>query len=122
MNWQKAMEATFEFKQFLQTEEAKTNPVHGAIVFFEKFDGSGWQRTPQCRVLQDGWNEWYRYFSKIDGIGSVDLIRLQNDLLGHYESEKVAASILALAESLPEEQREILRAAMFSDENPPRTI
>jgi hypothetical protein len=75
MNWKKALEAGYEFRRFLLSHEAKANPVTGAIVFFDQFEGSGWHEQPNCRFLEDGWNEWYRSHSKFDTY-RLDLLRL----------------------------------------------
>jgi hypothetical protein len=64
MNWKKALEAEFEFRQHLRMTEAK---VSGGIVLFEQFQGSQWEKQAQSRFLENGWNEWYRSFSNIDG-------------------------------------------------------
>lgn len=50
MNWTKALQAESEFRRFLLTSEAKANPVNGAVVFFEDFEGSSWKKEGQVQV------------------------------------------------------------------------
>jgi hypothetical protein len=83
MNWKKALEAGYEFRRFLLSLEARCNPVQGAIVFFEEFDGSGWDKQPRCRLLENGWNEWYRSHSRLEGY-QIDLLRLRGEKLQNF--------------------------------------
>jgi hypothetical protein len=100
MNWKKALEASYEFKRFLLSEQARTNPVNGAVVFFEKFEGSGWDRTPKCRLLENGWNEWYRSFHRVEGY-PLDLLRLHEGVVESYStalaSRRVSKNVSELA-------------------------
>jgi len=97
MNWTKALQAGSEFRRFLLTSEARTHPVNGAIVFFEKFDGSGWQVKAKCRLLENGWNHWYTSHSKIDGY-RVDLFRVCQGELGYYGLELVNSMIANMSD------------------------
>lgn len=81
MNWRKALQAVYQIRKFCESNEAKN-----AIVFFEEFEGDGWHRTPQCRILEDGWNRWYSGYSTIDRI-RVDLLRIRNGEISHYNLE-----------------------------------
>src|SRR5262249_37277619 len=83
MNWTKALQAESELRRFLQTTEAKTHPIAGAIVFFEQFQGAGWERKPRSRLLQNGWNRWYELYCNVEGY-RVDLFHLQQGTLEHY--------------------------------------
>lgn len=87
MNWTKALQAQMEFRRFLLSSEAKSNPVAGAAVFFEEFQGDGWHRKAKSRVLENGWNLWYTHYWRIDGF-RADLFRLRQGTLEHYEEAK----------------------------------
>jgi len=108
MNWRKALQAKMEFMGFLHTSEAKTNPVAGAIVFFELFQGDGWHRKAKSRFLENGWNHWYTSYSKIDGY-RADLFRLFNGTLEHY-GLALANSLIANVEQMSEEDKNKLLA------------
>jgi hypothetical protein len=90
MNWQKALEAGYEFRRFLLSDEAKANPVSGALVFFEEFQGAGWHVQPECRTLENGWNEWYRAHSRFEGY-RLDLLRIRKGELQNF-SDALATS------------------------------
>src|SRR5205085_11746297 len=77
MNWEKACQAEYEFRQFLKLPEAKTDPVIGGIVFFEEFSGD-WKTHAKSRQLEDGWSHWYRGHSKVDGLPS-HLARIRDE-------------------------------------------
>jgi hypothetical protein len=109
MNWSKALQAESEFRRFLQTPEAKTHPVHGAIVFFESFKGAGWDRIAKSRLLENGWNQWYTYYSNIDG-HRADLFRLAHGAVEHYNLVRLRRSIAAF-EQLPGEDKATVLAA-----------
>jgi|GEM_PF-3061299 len=74
MNWEKACQAEYEFRQFLKSDEARKNPVKGGIVFFEEFSGD-WGRRAQSRRAAEGWSYWYRNHSKVEDL-RFDLLRL----------------------------------------------
>lgn len=113
MNWTKALQAESEFRQFLLTSEAKARPVHGAIVFFEDFQGDGWHRRAKSRFLKNGWNHWYANYSNIDGY-RMDLFRLRQGAFEHYS--------MALANSMigqtSEDERTKLQAALNDSGHP----
>lgn len=109
MNWTKALQAESEFKRFLLTTEAKTNPVNGVIVFFEQFQGDGWHRKAKSRFLENGWNHWYANYFNIDGY-RADLFRLSQGALEHY-GVAMANSLIANVEQMPEEEKNKLIAA-----------
>jgi hypothetical protein len=110
MNWKKALEAGYEFRRFLLSSEAQANPVAGAIVFFEQFEGSGWQGQPKCRLLENGWNEWYRSHAKSEGY-RLDLFRLRQGSFEHY-GMALAKSMIANVEKMSEEERVKLMGAL----------
>jgi hypothetical protein len=120
MNWKKALEAGYEFRRFLLSDEAKVNSVTGAIVFFEEFEGSGWQGQPKCRLLENGWNEWYRSHSKAEGY-RLDLFRIRQGELEHFGAalsnsrvSKTAAMLLPAYEQLSDKEKEILSERLGS--------
>jgi hypothetical protein len=99
MNWMKACQAQYQFGRFLLTDEAKTHPaVSGAIVFFEDFEGNGWEKRPKYKVLEDGWNNWYTSHFKVEG-HRLDLFRLRQQEFDCYKSA-YAAKKLAQLENL----------------------
>ena len=58
-----------------KSSETKVRPVHGASVFFETFEGAGWHKKAQSRLLENGWNHWYASHRDIDSY-RADLFRL----------------------------------------------
>ena len=79
MNWLKACQAEWQLRHFLKTNEAKTNPVDGAIVFFEKFSGD-WGIQAKSRKAVNGWTHWYKDYAEIEE-RRVDLLMLRGDKL-----------------------------------------
>jgi hypothetical protein len=116
MNWTKALQAESEFRRFLQTSEAKARPVHGAIVFFEEFQGAGWERKAKSRLLENGWNHWYANHSTIDG-HRADLFRLYRGTLEFY-GLALANSMIAGVGQLSEGERARLLEAVNNGGTP----
>jgi hypothetical protein len=117
MNWTKALQAKSEFRRFLLTPVAKAQPVNGAIVFFERFQGAGWERKAKSRWLENGWNHWYANHFNIDGY-RADLFRLSQGSIEHYGLALVNSMIANLAE-LPDEEKQQVLAALSALGNPP---
>jgi len=92
MNWEKACQAEWQFRHFLKRHKAIAGPVNGGLVFFEEFSGD-WKRYGG-RLLENGWNNWYRSYSEVDGF-RVDLLRL---CMGKLESFPLADAINAKIE------------------------
>jgi hypothetical protein len=90
MNWLKACQAGWQFRNFLRRHKAIAGPVDGGLVFFEEFSGD-WKRPAPSRLLQNGWNNWYRTHCEVDAI-HVDLLRLCNGKLETFHIA-VAANI-----------------------------
>jgi hypothetical protein len=111
MNWKKACQAQWQFRYFLMQSEAKVNPVNGGLVFFEEFDGDGWQRQAGCRLLENGWSSWYTGHSEVDGL-RLDLLRLR---LGKLESFPIADAIMTKVENLTGEQKRLLGSLASED-------
>jgi len=107
MNWEKACVAEYEFKRFLQISEAKANPVIGGLVIFEEFSGD-WKRQAACRLLEDGWSNWYRGHWEVYGF-RVDLLRLRG---GKLEGFPIADAIIAKVENLTGEEANRLLAGL----------
>lgn len=111
MNWTKACQAGWEFQHFLKgTGEAKAHQVSGAIVFFEEFEGDGWERQAKCRVLQNGWNAWYTGHADVEGY-RVDLFRIAGATFEYYALAKVGRMIAALSDLSDEDKRKVIAAA-----------
>lgn len=74
MNWEKACQAEYEFRQFMKRCPNEAKDVSGALVLFEEFSGD-WKRKADCREFENGWSNWYRNHSLIEG-RRLDLLRL----------------------------------------------
>jgi hypothetical protein len=108
MNWTKACQAGWQFQQFLRkTDEAKTHPVSGAIVFFEEFQGDGWNRQAKCRVLQNGWNAWYTSHADVEGY-RVDLFRVSGTTFEYYALAKVGRAIADSNDFSEDKKRKVM--------------
>ena len=111
MNWEKACQAEWQFRTFMKRTDIKPFPVDGGIVIFEEFSGD-WNRTQGGRLLENGWSQWYRGHSEIDGF-RVDLLRLRARKL---EAFPIAEALLATISSMtPEEANRLLAAAAAQD-------
>ncbi|MBO0697163.1 MAG: hypothetical protein J2P46_02095 [Zavarzinella sp.] len=72
MNWEKACQAEFEFRQFQKRFQSEA--PDGGLVFFEEFSGD-WARKAGRRNLENGWSHWYRDHAEVNG-RRMDLLRL----------------------------------------------
>jgi hypothetical protein len=79
MNWEKACQAEWQFRNFLRRKEAGEGPVVGGLVFFEAFSAD-WARKPASRALDNGWNYWYEGHSEVEGL-PLHLVRLRDGQL-----------------------------------------
>jgi hypothetical protein len=75
MNWEKACQAEWQFRNFLKRPEAEQGPVVGGLVFFEDFSAD-WKRKPASRTLENGWNYWYEGHCEVEGL-PLHLVRLR---------------------------------------------
>jgi hypothetical protein len=82
MNWEKACQAEWQFRTFLKRTDRRPFPVDGGIVFFEEFSGD-WKRQARCRFIENGWSNWYRGYSEVEGF-RVDLLRLRGGKLDAF--------------------------------------
>lgn len=82
MNWLKACQSGWQFSRFLKYDEARTNPVNGAIVFFEKFTAD-WARKAKSKAIENGWNYWYAGHHKVDRY-RIDLVRICKQKLEYF--------------------------------------
>jgi hypothetical protein len=87
MNWLKACQSEWQFRQFLRrfNKHEKTNPVHGAIVFFEEFSGDWNKRKGKARNVW-GWEAWYLFYRDAVAGKRMDLLMLCNEELRGYPS------------------------------------
>jgi hypothetical protein len=85
MNWLKQCQSEWEFRHFLTTPEASTNPVDGAIVFFEEFSGDWGRKAKKAKNLW-GWEAWYLYSWDCIKGKPMTLLRLCNGELQGYPS------------------------------------
>ena len=86
MNWEKACQAEWQFRSFLKRTERMPFPVDDGLVFFEDFSGD-WQRQAACRILENGWNHWYRGHSEVEG-KRLHLLRFSNRSIESYSDAK----------------------------------
>jgi hypothetical protein len=104
MNWEKACQAEYQFRNFVKRTDRKPFSVDGGIVIFEEFSGD-WNRKAGCRLLENGWSKWYRNHSEVDEF-RVDLLRLRGEKLeGFPIAETLTAKINSLS---PEEESRVL--------------
>lgn len=99
MNWEKACQAEWQFRNFMKRTEVRPFPVAGGIVVFEEFSGD-WTRQAACRLLENGWSHWYRGHAEVDGF-RLDLLRLR---AGKLEAFPIADAIVEKVKSMPEEE------------------
>jgi hypothetical protein len=99
MNWEKACQAEYQFRNFLKRTDRKPFHVDGGLVFFEEFSGD-WNRRAGCRLLVNGWSHWYRSHSDVDGL-RVDLLRLR---AGTLEGFPIADAVMAQIKNLSAEE------------------
>jgi hypothetical protein len=80
MNWLKACQAEWQFRQFLKRRRHDDSPpVSGGIVFFESFT-SDWAR-PVGGVIR-GWKHWSLYHAELDDM-RIHLVQFRdNELSG----------------------------------------
>jgi hypothetical protein len=107
MNWEKACQAEWQFRNFLKRTDARPFPVAGGIVVFEEFSGD-WTRQAACRLLENGWSHWYRGHAEVDGF-RLDLLRLR---AGKLEAFPIADALVEKLKSMPEEEASKVLAAL----------
>lgn len=83
MNWEKACQAEWQFRNYIKRDVEKTSSVDGGLVFFEQFSGD-WQRHQGDRVLENGWSHWYRGHADVDN-RRLDLLRLRARQFENFE-------------------------------------
>jgi hypothetical protein len=82
MNWAKACQAEWQFRNFLKRDVARELGVRGGFVFFAEFTGDWNKKAPRKRC-EDGWNRWYTGHHEVDGL-RLDLLRLRGGELQAY--------------------------------------
>jgi len=87
MNWEKACQAEYQFRNFMKRADRRPYPVVGGIVVFEEFSGD-WDRRPAIRQVTNGWNFWYMSHADVEGL-RLDLLQLRGDRLEGYPSPGV---------------------------------
>jgi hypothetical protein len=75
MNWLKACQAEWQFRQSLATAEAQATPITGGLVFFEQFSAD-WARIGGGRSFPIGWYYWYTGNCNVEG-RRLDLVRFE---------------------------------------------
>ena len=93
MNWMKACQAESQFRTFVKRTDRRPFAVDGGLVFFEEFRGDGWERRVKRRLLENGWSEWYRSHSEVEGF-RVDLFRLRASELEGFPSNEIVIAQL----------------------------
>ncbi len=82
MNWMKACQAEWQFRNFLKRDAAREFGVSGGLVFFADFTG-GWDKKAALTRCEDGWNRWYSGHHEVNGL-RLDLQRLRGGELDGY--------------------------------------
>jgi hypothetical protein len=114
MNWEKACQAEWQFRNFMKRAELRPFLVDGGIVVFEEFSGD-WSRQSACRLLENGWSHWYRGHSHVDGL-RLDLLRLRSEKL---EGFPIADAIVQKIKTMTEQQAsKVLTALAGHASNP----
>jgi hypothetical protein len=75
MNWMKACQAEWQFRNCLLTTEGQAAPIMGGLVVFEEFSAD-WARIGGGRTFAIGWYHWYTGSSQVEGL-PLDLVRYQ---------------------------------------------
>jgi hypothetical protein len=109
MNWETASKAVHQFRRFLMTREAKSNPVVGGVVFFEEFSAD-WCGKHSGRTLEDGWNHWYEGYSTVENL-PLDLLRVRQGCVQGYPMGEV---VIAKINLLSSQERSSLLAQLTS--------
>ncbi len=107
MNWEKACQAEWQFRNFMKRTAIRPFPVAGGIVIFEEFSGD-WTRQAARRLLENGWSHWYRGHAEVDGF-RLDLLRLR---AGKLEAFPIADAIVEKLKGMPEEEASRLLTAL----------
>ena len=93
MNWMKASQSEGQFRTFVKRTDRRPFSVDGGLVFFEEFCGDGWEKWAKRRLLENGWSEWYRGHSEVEGF-RVDLLRLRAGKLEGFPSNEIVIAQL----------------------------
>jgi hypothetical protein len=88
MNWEKACQAEWEFRNFLKRPEAKNNSIAGGIVVFEEFSAD-WQRLFKVRDFRNGWSHWYYGHSQVEGL-QIDLLQFDGKKFEGFPEDNLA--------------------------------
>ncbi len=82
MNWMKACQAEWQFRNFLKRDAAREVRLSGGLVFFAEFTGD-WNKKAALKRCEDGWNRWYSGHHEVNGL-RLDLLRLRGGELEGY--------------------------------------
>jgi hypothetical protein len=107
MNWEKACQAEWQFRTFAKRADERPFSVDGGIVVFEEFSGD-WNRQAACRLLENGWSNWYRAHADVDG-RRLDLLRLR---AGRLDSFPIAGAAIEKIKTMSEEEASQMVAAL----------
>jgi hypothetical protein len=92
MGWTEACQTEWQFRYFLNTEEAQEFGIDGGLAFFEEFKGQerrDWRKVA-ADGREDGWHRWYGEHHKIvhgDREFRFDLLRFRNGRLYAFTEE-----------------------------------
>jgi hypothetical protein len=111
MNWKKACQAEYQFRNFLKRHIREAGPVNGGLVLFEEFSGDGWEKQAACRLWENGWSCWYGGHSEVDGF-RLDLLRLRN---GKLENSPLADANKAKVDESTSEEASRLLAGLVAE-------
>jgi hypothetical protein len=85
MNWEKACQAEWQFRNFMRRTDVRPFPVDGGLVIFEQFSGD-WDKQAACRRLENGWSTWYRSHAEVDAL-RLDLLQFRDGKIHGYPRE-----------------------------------
>jgi len=75
MNWEKACQAEYQFRNFLKRKQRMPFAVNGGLVFFNQFSGD-WKKQSHRADFENGWIYWYVNHAEVDDL-PLHLLRLQ---------------------------------------------
>jgi hypothetical protein len=66
MNWERACQAEWQFRQYLKRIAPDPSRVSGAIVIFQEFSGD-WKKPTSSSQNEWGWETWYLHHHDVEG-------------------------------------------------------
>lgn len=82
--------AEWQFRQFVQLH-SKKYPVTGGLVVFKSFSAD-WATKAKSRVLENGWNHWYRGHSLVETL-PLHLVQVSEGKHGFYKDSLILGNM-----------------------------